>query len=117
MRLLQDVRKAVREQQWPVTEETRLSAFSFESMVIYRDLRALVDVAVAHTVVAALSRAIGATGKSAALPHELDSSAAGSLHRPLRACSRLLSHRPSLTLSRIACAVATVMRGRRRSWK
>jgi very-short-patch-repair endonuclease len=73
MRLLHDVRKAVREQQWQVTEETWLSTFSFESLVIYRDLRALVDVAVVHPVVAALSGAVGSTGKSEALPDNLDS--------------------------------------------
>src|ERR1022692_1998941 len=73
MRLLQDVRKAVCEQQWQVTEETWLSTFSFESLVIYRDLRALVDAAVSHPVIAALSRAISSAGKSEALPENLDS--------------------------------------------
>jgi len=72
-RLLQSVRNAVSEQQWQVTEETWLSTFSFESLVIYRDLRALVDAAVAHPVVAALSRATISTGKSEALPQSLDS--------------------------------------------
>src|ERR1022692_4991916 len=71
--LLQSVRKIVREQHWEVTEETWLSTFSFESLVIYRVLGALVDAAVSHPVIAALSRAIGSTGKSEALPEDLDS--------------------------------------------
>lgn len=71
--LLRGVRKAVAEQRWEVTEEVWLSTFSFESLVIYRDLRALVEAAIAHPVVAALSRATGPMGKSESLPDKLDS--------------------------------------------
>jgi len=72
-RLLRSVRRAVQDQKWEVTEELWLSTFSFESLVIYRDLRALSDAAVSNAVVVALSRAAVQAGKSEALPHELDS--------------------------------------------
>ncbi|MDP1991611.1 MAG: DUF3320 domain-containing protein [Syntrophales bacterium] len=72
VKLLQHIRRTVREQAWKVTEEVWLSTFSFESLVIYRDLQALVGVATTHPVVSALSRATKSTGKSEALPHELD---------------------------------------------
>jgi len=70
---LRRVRAAVREQKWEVTDEVWLSTFSFESLVIYRDLRALTDLATANPIVVALSRAAATVGKSEALPHELDS--------------------------------------------
>ena len=73
VRLLRSIRRAVQDQKWEVTDEVWLSTFSFESLVIYRDLRALSDAAVANPVVAALSRAGTSAGKSEALPHELDS--------------------------------------------
>jgi very-short-patch-repair endonuclease len=72
-KLLRSIRRAVQEQHWEVTEEVWLSTFSFESLVIYRDLRALVDAAAAHPVVAALSGATRSAGKSESLPHDLDS--------------------------------------------
>lgn len=72
MTLLQHIRCTVGAQSWKVTEEVWLSTFSFESLVIYRDLHALVDVAIKHPVVGALSRATQLMGKSEALPHELD---------------------------------------------
>ena len=73
MQFLQNVRLAAAEQPWEVTEDIWLSTFSFESLVIYRDLRALVDVAIAHPVIGALARATGSAGQSEALPHDLDS--------------------------------------------
>lgn len=71
--VLHSVRRAVQEQKWEVTEEVWLSTFSFESLVIYNDLRALVDVAAGHPVVAALARAARSAGASESLPRELDS--------------------------------------------
>jgi Protein of unknown function (DUF4011) len=44
-RFLRGVRRAVQDQHWDVIDEVWLSTFSFESLVIYRDLRALVDAA------------------------------------------------------------------------
>jgi very-short-patch-repair endonuclease len=77
-RLLRDVRELVREQHWDVTDEVWLSTFSFESLVIYRDLKALADVAVDHQVVATLARAVPAVGASEALGDDLDSTSPSS---------------------------------------
>jgi very-short-patch-repair endonuclease len=71
-KLLKHISGIVREQAWQVTEEVWLSTFSFESLVIYRDLQALIGVAITHPVIGALSRATKSTGKSEALPHDLD---------------------------------------------
>lgn len=73
VRVLRSVRRKVQEQNWDVTDEVWLSTFSFESLVIYRDLRALLDTAMGHPIIAALSRATPSRGKSEALPHDLDS--------------------------------------------
>ncbi len=72
-RFLRSVGRKVQEQQWDLTEDVWLSTFSFESLVIYRDLGALADVAISHPIVAGLSRATAPAGKSEALPHDLDS--------------------------------------------
>lgn len=56
-RYLDLVRAAVRDRRWSVTSEAWLSTFSFESLVIYQDLKALTDFAVTHPVVASLARA------------------------------------------------------------
>jgi very-short-patch-repair endonuclease len=72
-KFLRSIRRALQEQRWEVTEEVWLSTFSFESLVIYRDLHALVDAAAAHPVVAALSGASRSAGRSESLPHDLDS--------------------------------------------
>jgi hypothetical protein len=71
-RLIQSVRAAVREHGWEVTEDVWLSTFSFESLVIYRDLQNLADAASHHPVIAALARAIPVSGGSEALPSDLD---------------------------------------------
>jgi len=70
---LQEVRSLTVEQQWTVNCDIWFSTFSFESLVIYRDLRALVEAAVANPVIAALARASSSSGQSEALPHGLDS--------------------------------------------
>jgi hypothetical protein len=54
---LDAVQRAARNHQWLVTSEVWLSTFSFESLVIYQDLKAVAEVAIAHPVVAALARA------------------------------------------------------------
>jgi very-short-patch-repair endonuclease len=48
---------AVKDHQWSVISDVWLSTFSFESLVIYQDLKALAEVAITHPVVAALARA------------------------------------------------------------
>jgi very-short-patch-repair endonuclease len=57
MQYLDSVQRAVKDQRWSVVPELWLSTFSFESLVLYQDLNALADIAVANPVVAALARA------------------------------------------------------------
>lgn len=64
--------KAVAELDWQVTDEAWLSTFSFESLVIWADLGALTEAALANPVVAALARAVPPMGASEALPRDLD---------------------------------------------
>jgi hypothetical protein len=54
---LNAVQRKVKEQRWSVVPEIWLSTFSFESLVLYQDLKAMADIAVGHPVVAALARA------------------------------------------------------------
>ncbi len=69
---LEAVRRAVADQRWTVVPEIWLSTFSFESLVIYQDLKAMVDVAIAHPVVAALARATAIGEASEKIGDELD---------------------------------------------
>ena len=57
VRYLDNFQHAVRDQHWLVSQDVWLSTFSFESLVLYQDLKAMADIAVAHPVVAALARA------------------------------------------------------------
>jgi len=56
-RYLEAVQRAVKDQRWSVVPDVWLSTFSFESLVIYQDLKAMAGIAVTHPVVAALARA------------------------------------------------------------
>ncbi len=67
------MKNAVQEQKWEVAPEVWLSTFSFESLVIYQDLKALVDVAAVNRIVAALAGAWREQEKSERLPEDLDS--------------------------------------------
>jgi len=66
------VRAAVQEQGWSVSEEVWLSTFSFESLVIYQDLRVMAEVARTNPVIAALARAGSPAEGSEALGEDLD---------------------------------------------
>ena len=57
-RYLDAVQAATTDQRWSVTPDVWFSTFSFESFVIYQDLKALAEAALTHPVVAALARAI-----------------------------------------------------------
>jgi very-short-patch-repair endonuclease/DNA polymerase III delta prime subunit len=71
---LDDVQAAVREYGWKVEEQVWLSTYSFESLVLYQDLKALGEVALGNQVVIALSRASDPPEGSEALGEEaLDS--------------------------------------------
>src|SRR5437868_1807542 len=71
-RLLHEVGETVRERRWETTDEMWLSTFSFESLVIYRDLQALTEAACEHSVIGTLARAMPSVGSSEALPQDLD---------------------------------------------
>jgi len=69
---LQAVREAAREQKWQVTEDVWLSTFSFESLVIYQDLKSMADIAVQNRIVAAFAQARPLAGSSERLGDDLD---------------------------------------------
>jgi len=69
---LNAAQRAVRDHQWSLTPEVWLSTFSFESLVIYQDLKALAEVAITHPVVAALARATVAKEGSDEIGDSLD---------------------------------------------
>jgi hypothetical protein len=70
---LEAVKNAVQEQKWDVAPEVWISTFSFESMVIYRDLKAMAEAAVVNRIVAAIAGACRELGASEGLPGDLDS--------------------------------------------
>jgi very-short-patch-repair endonuclease len=61
------VERVVQENRWSVEPEVWLSTYSFESLVLYQDLKSMVDAALLHPIVAALARASSPTGGSEAL--------------------------------------------------
>ena len=69
---LDNVQRAVKDQRWSVTPEVWLSTFSFESLVLYRDLKEMTDIAINHPVVAALARASVVEGASDEINGSLD---------------------------------------------
>jgi hypothetical protein len=71
---LASVRRAIADQEWDVTEEVWLSTFTFESLVIYQDLKAMAEIAAKNPLIAALARACILTGQSEALASDLDES-------------------------------------------
>lgn len=78
------VRAVLMEHRWTVEPEVWLSTYSFESLVIYQDLKAMVDVALAHPIIAALARAASPIGASEALGEEqLDAMAPGAIPVPV----------------------------------
>jgi very-short-patch-repair endonuclease len=63
----------IKEQNWKVVSEVWIGTFSFESLVLYQDLKVLADLACANPVVAALARALSGNSEgSEALPEALD---------------------------------------------
>lgn len=63
----------VQEQSWRVTNEIWLSTFSFESLVVYKDLEAMAAVAHKNSIIAALSHAGEIRMGSEAIGEDLDS--------------------------------------------
>jgi very-short-patch-repair endonuclease len=66
------VAEAVREHRWIVNEDVWLSTFSFESLVIYNDLKILADEAALNIIVTALAHASPLPEGSEALGDNLD---------------------------------------------
>lgn len=69
---LEEVRSLVREQNWTVASDAWISTFSFETLVIYKDLEAMADLAVSHPLIAAFSKAIASREISEKLDNDLD---------------------------------------------
>ncbi len=69
---LEAVEHAVQDQHWSVSTEVWLSTFSFESLAIYHDLKAMADIAVKHPVVAGLARATVCQAGSDEISDSLD---------------------------------------------
>lgn len=69
---LEAARALVREHGWKVSEDVWLSTFTFESLAIYQDLKAMTELAVANPFVATLSRALQPSDGSEALGDDLD---------------------------------------------
>jgi very-short-patch-repair endonuclease len=72
-KFLRGVEDAVREQKWQVTDEVWLSTFSFESLVIYEDLKNMADIATTNRIVAAFAQATPLDNNSERLAEDLDS--------------------------------------------
>ena len=68
-----EVQKSVNEQRWKVEEKSWLSTFSFASLVIYKDLETMAELAYANPLIAALSKARSITEGSESLNEPLDS--------------------------------------------
>ena len=69
---LRAVARKVREQKWEVTEETWLSTFSFESLVLHQDLKNMEEIAVQNSLIAALANARPWNEVREQVQHELD---------------------------------------------
>jgi very-short-patch-repair endonuclease len=69
---LSKITHLVQEHRWTVTSDAWMSTFSFESLVIYKDLEAMADLAVQHPIVAAFARATTNGEASETLGGDLD---------------------------------------------
>lgn len=68
------IEKCIKDQEWEVSEEVWLGTFSFESLVLYQDLKLLAEMACSNPLIAAFARALNkSSDKSEALGEELDS--------------------------------------------
>ena len=69
---LDEVRRIVREHGWNVSEDVWLSTFTFESIVIYQDLKSMTELALTNPFVATLARSSEPRELSEALGDNLD---------------------------------------------
>lgn len=66
------VQDCIKETHWKVNDESWLSTFSFESLVIYKDLQTMAEIAEKNPLIAALAKARNISEGSEALGDELD---------------------------------------------
>jgi len=66
------VSDSIKDQHWKINDESWLSTFSFESLVIYKDLQNMAEVAEKNPLIAALAKARKITEGSESLGDELD---------------------------------------------
>jgi hypothetical protein len=97
---LKSIGEAVREHGWIVEEEAWLSTYSFESLVLYQDLRAMAEAALSNVVIAALANATRLTGGSEALGEELLDTMASLDQVPIPALPTDSSQLKALTIAR-----------------
>lgn len=71
--IFKKIEKSIREQKWSVVEEAWLGTFTFESLVLYQDLKLLATLACSNPLVAAFAHASGQVDVSEALGDDLDS--------------------------------------------
>jgi len=66
------IQDCIKETHWKVNDESWLSTFSFESLVIYKDLQTMAEIAKKNPLIAALAKARNISEGSEALGDELD---------------------------------------------
>ena len=72
-KFFKQIEKIVRERDWQFLDEVWVGTFSFESLVLYQDLKLLVEMACANPLIAALAHALnGEPEASEALSEDLD---------------------------------------------
>lgn len=99
---LDELRARVREQDWKVDGEVWLSTYSFESLVLYQDLKALADSAIRNRIVAALARATPPPEASESLGEDVLDAAPTPEQVPVPVLLADASQLKALTLARAA---------------
>jgi len=73
-KFFKNIEKIVHERDWQLSDEVWVGTFSFESLVLYQDLKLLVEMACANPLIAALAHALNSEPEaSEALPEDIDS--------------------------------------------
>jgi superfamily I DNA and/or RNA helicase/very-short-patch-repair endonuclease len=71
--LFKKIQKLITSQQWEIKDDIWLGTFNFEQLVLYQDLKSLINLACLNKVVAALAHALSEKDSSEALGEDLDS--------------------------------------------
>jgi very-short-patch-repair endonuclease/DNA polymerase III delta prime subunit len=96
----EELRRRVREHTWTVEAEVWLATYSFESLVLYQDLKALAGVAERNRIIAALARATPLGEASESLGEEALDTAATPAQVPVPVLLTDSSQLKSLTATR-----------------